>query len=270
MRIIEVRKREWKRADRNERAPQMDGVDDDVKLIDADTGETVGFQVHIPEEYQQLKRQLVRYLRFTVRYDDTKSKTGAARLSGMNYASRVFGYTAPQPLRRRYGVSVSSFNKDEPEALRMLEEFTKVCWELFTEVAPEKAAEHLSYVDGRIHPDWLIAGKPFTSGIINNTAALPYHKDSGNIKGTWNNMLSIKDHVTGGGLYLPEYDVCFGVPDGTISGFDGQGAWHGVTPFMKKRSDAYRFTIVWYTKSGMVGSGSVAEEALKAKQKATK
>jgi len=269
MRIIEVTKHDWERRDRTHKAPEMVGVDEAVKLIDADTGVTIAFQQLLPESAQELKRRLTRYLRFEVKYDSAKSKTGAARLSGMNYESRVFGYTAPQPLRRRYGVSDASFNVKEPEAFRLLEEFTKIAWDTFCEAAPEKAEEHLAHTT-EVHSDWRIAGAPFTSGIINNTAALPYHKDSMNIKGTWNNMLGIKGGVTGGGLHLPEYDVCFGIPDGSISGFDGQAAWHGVTPLVKKHNDSYRFTIVWYTKAGIVGRGSREEEVMAAKLRATK
>ena len=269
MKIIEVTKAGWERRDRNHHAPEMIGTDESVKLIDSETGEVIAFQVILPEQHQHLKRELGRWLRFEVKYDSAKSKTGAARLSGMNYESRVFGYTAPQPLRRRYGVSDASFNNAEPEAFRLLEEFTKISWDLFCEVAPEKAGSHLALTEG-VHQDWRIAGAPFTSGIINNTAALPYHKDSMNIKGTWNNMLGIKDGISGGGLHLPEYDVCFCIPDGSISGFDGQAAWHGVTPFVKKRNDAYRFTIVWYTKAGIVDRGSREEEAQSAKVRATK
>jgi len=269
MKTIEVTKIDWTRIDRNHHAPEMVGDNDDLLLIDSETGEIIAFQRQIPEKYKHLKKELSRYLRFSIKYDSTASKTGAARLSGMNYSNRVFGFTAPQALRRRYGVSTSSFNKDEPQALKILEELTKVCWDTFEELAPKAAEKHLQLAQ-QIHPDWHIGGMPFTSGIINNSAALPYHKDSGNIKGTWNNMFCVKENVSGGGLHLPEYNVAFGIPDGSISGFDGQGAWHGVTPFMKKRNDAHRFTIVWYTKSGMVGSGSVEEETLKAKQKATK
>ena len=270
MRFIEVRKQEWKRLNRHHHAPTMDTIDEDVTLIDADTGRIVGFQAHIGGQYEHLKKMLLRHLRYEVKYDSTGSKTGAARLSGMNYESRVFGNTAPQPLRRRYGVAESSFASHFPEAMKILVEFTKISWDLFQRVAPDEAKAHLALVDGRIHDDWLLGGAPFTSGILNNSAALPYHKDSGNIKGTWNNMLAIKTHISGGGLHIPEYGVCLGVPDGSISGFDGQGAWHGVTPFVKKRPDARRFTIVWYTKSGMVDSGSAEEEALKAKRRATK
>lgn len=273
MRIIEARKVEWERRDRHHTAPSMDGIMESVRLIDADTGEILAFQTKLPEKYDQLRRDLVRFLRFSVAYQGkitSKNATSTTnRLSGVTYEHRNFGFTAPQPLRRRYAISPSMLNFEEPEAYRMLQELTKACWGTFMEQAPDAAKAHLDLVDGHIHPDWLIAGMPFTSGIINNTAALPYHKDSGNIKGTWNNMVALRRNVEGGCLHLPEYNVTLGIPDGSISGFDGQGAWHGVTPFVKTRPDAYRFTIVWYTKTAMLNSGSREEEAQKAKQKAT-
>jgi hypothetical protein len=54
--------------------------------------------------------------------------------------------------------------------------------------------------------------------------------------------------MAGGNLHLPEYDLLLGVPNNSLILFDGQGTWHGVTPMVAEKKDAYRFTIVYYAK----------------------
>jgi hypothetical protein len=83
-------------------------------------------------------------------------------------------------------------------------------------------------------------------------------------------MLAIRDGLDDGALHLPEYDITLGIPDGSVTLFDGQGTWHGVTPIVRRKKEGYRYTIVLYTKQGMVGAGNRLEEGEKAKRRATK
>jgi hypothetical protein len=64
-------------------------------------------------------------------------------------------------------------------------------------------------------------------------------------------MIAARRGVEGGLLHLADYDVYLAVPHGSISIFDGQSVLHGVTPFRRVSSDAYRYTIVVYAKAGM-------------------
>ena len=83
-------------------------------------------------------------------------------------------------------------------------------------------------------------------------------------------MLSVRRHLNGGHLFLPEYDVALAVPDSSLVMFSGQTIWHGVTPFFPTRHDAYRYTFVWYAKAGMRECGCREDEAHRAAIKATK
>lgn len=281
MREIQVSRQPWERRDRHHQAPDLEGVDEPIKLIDADTGRIIAVQALLGDTLLEEQRWLSRWLRFGMKWDDhskgmnvktepTAGTTGQGRLSGIRYPSRVFGYTEPKPLRRRWAASPSLLNRDYPEVAAVIERFTEENWKAFEEHAPEDAEQHYKLVHDLIHPDWMIGGYPWTSGVINNTAALPYHKDSGNIRSTWSAMLALRRNMAGGALHLPEYDITFGIPNGSITLFDGQGTWHGVTPMVPQRPDAYRFTLVWYTKSGIVKCGSAAEEIVEAKKRATR
>lgn len=274
MRELQVRRSEWEPTERRQHAAPQSGLDEPVRLVDADTGRTIAVQAVIPDEYQDLKRELARWLRFRVKYDDSATPqrgkaTGQARLSGIRYESRTFGFVSAQPLRRRYAATDSTFSKDEPEVTAMLAQFAQLQDGMFHTLLPDEWQAHCLLAD-QIHDDWKFGGTPWTSGIINNTAALPYHRDKGNVRGTWSTMLGIRDNMEGGALHLPEYGVTFGIPDGSVTMFDGQGTWHGVTPMVRRRANAHRFTIVLYAKQGFVGKGSREDEERAAKVRATK
>lgn len=270
MRIIEVERKPWKRRNRHHQAEKSECIDEDVMLVD-EKGNVVAMQVGVGNAYGAKKRLLTRHLRFGFYWVDSDKRGGssATRTSGMKYPNRVFGNTAPAPLRRRYAASTSSLYREEPEIAMLLDDFTDINWELFKEHLPEVADFSMKLVSENIHEDWMLRNRPWTSGIINNTAALPYHKDSGNLPESWSAMLAMRKNIDGGGLNLPEYDITLGAPDGSIIFFDGQSNWHGVTPFFFEKKDAYRFTLVWYAKKGFIQCGSREENIRSGQYKAT-
>ena len=77
--------------------------------------------------------------------------------------------------------------------------------------------------------------------------AIKYHKDAGNIKGSFSNVLILKEHCTGGELVLPDYRIALEQSDGALCIFKGQEEIHGVMPLKPYREDFYRASIVYYT-----------------------
>lgn len=241
-------------------------VEGDVLLLDTE-GNPLGFSVKLTERYMLLE-QMVRELRFKVKWDDVAVSTSQSRMSGIRTVSRVFGYTGPKPLRRRYGGSAAQIHRENPRLSQLLEDVTPDLWALFAGEAPEAAGDHFEKVKDRIHPDWWFGVCPWTSGVINRTSLLPYHRDSGNIAGTWSAMLCLRRGVEGGHLTLPEYDVTLAIPNHSVTVFNGQQQWHGVTP-MTVKGEAYRYTLVWYAKSDLAACGPASEEAHRAALAAT-
>lgn len=142
---------------------------------------------------------LARALRMDLHFDDGATGTSQARASGIRYDSKVFGFTDPKPLRKRYGATVARLHVQYPILSGALERLTRRMWDLFVTVNPVEAERHEAIVRAAVHPDWLFAGVPFTSGIINKTARLPYHLDRGNLAGTWSAMLALRGDMAGGG-----------------------------------------------------------------------
>ena len=191
------------------------------------------------------------------------------RLSGIKNAHRTFGYTGPVPLRRRWGATSTTFNRDYPKAAFLLEVLAEQCAAEFARLLPDKYAEHLAAVDG-IDPAWLLGSAPWTSGIINKSSAMPYHRDSGNVTGSWSAMVVIRraGNDEGGMLHVRDYGSFLRCRDRSLSIFDGQGATHGVTPFPENRGE--RYSIVFYAKKDVAKASLPGDELLRAQARATR
>jgi hypothetical protein len=266
MKVIEATFKEWKPEKKKQKASMMqDAINEDCVLIDKEHQTIVAAQIRIKPDMEETCSQISRLLRH-----DVKWAMDSSRMTGILSVNRVFGTLEPNKLRRRFGCTAAVLDKENRELADLLGKISVGNFELFKEVDPHRAEEHQRIVTNEIHPDWLIAGTPYTSGVINNSAALPYHKDSGNLIGSWSAMLSIRKNMDGGYLNLPEYGVTLGIPDRSLTIFNGQALWHGVTPMIAKKKDAYRFTIVWYAKKKICQCGCAENEVQRAAIEASK
>lgn len=223
-------------------------IDGSARLIDADTDETVA--LHLTGREISNGPSLARAMRH-VRWDGMTPGANEYRLSGICSMHRTFGTAPPVPLRRRYGCSRCRFDDEYPALTGMLADAARAAWVQFATQAPDEARKHTELTD-IVLPAWRFGGTPWTSGIINNTAVLPYHRDAGNIGGSWSAMLALRRGVSGGLLHLADYDVWLAVPDRSLTIFDGQSILHAVTPLSVDGSGAYRYTVVWYAKANAV------------------
>jgi hypothetical protein len=231
--------------------PDADIIDGNVALIDADTGAVTPVQVVAVPDLANRIADSLRDVHWDAPVNARGKTANEGRLSGIVVTHRTFGYTPPVPLRRRYACSRSRFDYDYPEASALVDQFCIAAEHVFRTQAHEVYAETAARVREVVPGAWTIAGTPWTSGIINHTAALPYHRDSNNVVGSWSAMLSARRGVEGGMLHLADYNVWLAVPNGSISIFDGQSVVHGVTPFRLAAPNAYRFTLVCYARRGM-------------------
>lgn len=192
-----------------------------------------------------------------------------ARLAGFQPMFMAWGFSPPVPLRRRYGCSQCAMDRESPDLAASIRDVYRKAWGRVTDAVPEAAADHQERVTSVILEDWLVGGLPFTSGVVNHTAALPYHRDSGNLRRSWSLQVCLRSGVEGGLLHLPGLGVWFACDDGDVLFFEGQKELHGVTPVRRRARDAYRFTMVAYAKSQMQKCWPVAEEHARAARAAT-
>lgn len=255
---------------RSRPAPPTPGVfalSADCRLFDADSGVCVAVIAVAAEALMTSIGRQLRHVRFAERaprLDDRAS--GESRLSGIAVSNSTFGYLPPVPLRRRYGCSRCAFDGDYPALLDDLLRLAAVS-DSVLDAHPDPGSLR-SLVDP-IPPAWRLNGTPWTSGVINNNAALPYHRDASNVAGMWSALAVAKRAVSGGWLHLPTYDTYLMLPHGSIALFDGGRVWHGVTPFALARPDGYRYSVVLYARTGMkVCAPDPADEPARAAAKA--
>lgn len=270
MKTFSASKREWEPPYRLAIASQIPG--DNEELLATVDDEPAVAQLMSWNQNEQTLKDLTRFLRFGVKFQtiSKKNEAGFVRMSGIRAANEYFGTTPPEQAKKRYACRDGRLYEKHPEYKAMIDEISVAAWQSFKQHLPKQAEEHERLVREAIHPDWLIAGTPFTSGIVNDRSALPYHKDAGNLKGTWSMMLSLRANTDGGGLDIPELDITLGIPNHSMTIFEGQRFWHGVTPLVYRKNDAYRFTLVWYVKERIRQCGCRADEAVRASREATK
>lgn len=220
-------------------------VDGDAAVYDAASGKLVVAQWHLPSGLLAGLRKRIP----GIPWDGTTPGSNEFRLSGIKNAHRTFGYAAPVPLRRRYGCMRCRLDIIMPELSRDLVTVARRLEAGFARVAPEEHERHAKLV-GAVDPAWRIGGGIWTSGIVNATSALPYHRDAGNLKGCWSVMIVLRSGVGGGRLHVPDYDVEMSVDDSSVLLINGGETMHGVTP-LEPEAGGYRYSIVFYTKAQM-------------------
>ena len=114
-----------------------------------------------------------------------------------------------------------------------------------------------------------LSGISYRSQTFGYTAPLPYHRDSGNVNGSWSAMITLRQDVGGGMLHLPELDSYLKCEDMSVAIFNGQQIMHGVTPLQPMTPRGKRYTIVFYAKAAFAGREQPEDELKRAQAAAT-
>jgi hypothetical protein len=226
-------------------------------VVDDETDRPVIAYLVIPDDFSGMMPYLHR-IKWTVsnRNDGTPSQ------------AKTVGHLERNPVRQRDFCRMAGLATEDPEGHARILEYIGSTAAYYERLNPQLFAGHTEAA-GKVLDQYRIGESPFTSAIINKDNVLPYHYDSGNFKDVWSLMLGFKKDVEDGYLVVPEYDLALEVADNSLSGFDGQVALHGVSPFKKLSRYAYRYTIVAYSKSGMWKCLSLDEEIARARKQRT-
>ena len=238
--------------------PDVDAnVDGERVFIDASTDEPVLAYCKLPYDLVSYRRA-VRGIQFS----------SILRGSGTRNSSRTFGMAARNVILRREGCRPASIHRDQPEECSVLLEVARVLGDHLKAIAPsihERDREIVSVV----HEDWrIVPGSLWTSGNVNLSSALPYHRDRANFE-TWSGMPVLRRGMRGGRLDVPEYGVTLPCRDGWVVYFNGNKLVHGVTPMKPLDEDAYRYSVVHYALRGMKDCHSAALEQVEAAKRRT-
>lgn len=255
MNTIELKRRPVDRALLYSGVPAMEAtVRSSTTVIDADTGLAALVTIPFPADLGQYRRAARAY---------PIQANGTRRGGGVANASRTFGYLARSGIFRRACCMACSGALEAPQAHEVICSAAGDLAAMLAELQPERAEADLQLVKANVHSDWLMTPtSPWSSGVLNRTSPLPYHRDRNNFP-AWSAMVVLRRGVRGGHLHVPEYDIVVECRDGDVVYFAGSDLMHGVTPMTKTTPDSYRLTAVYYPVASMAGCLPFEEEVVR-------
>jgi len=169
-----------------------------------------------------------------------------ARALGTSQMSVILGSIPPKPQFKRPYPNISQVHRDKRSKT-----FIKAMWGACVESEKiiKQLTPHLHTNQTELYNDvkkqWRF-GNLFTSSISNYNISAPYHKDTGNIKGSVNVILTKRSNADGGCLNVPEYNATFEQADNSMLVYPAWRNVHGVTPIVPLKDGGYRNSLIFY------------------------
>ena len=231
-------------------------------LLEVD-GEVIGFYIKDVSRYSNKLSQLMSISNKEFRSDNVPKsllersdvftkvyKEGLtrkeAKKQGTIQMSTILGSVAPKAHMRRPYPTISSVHRE-----KKANTFIKAMW-----AASVEAENIIKQLTPHIHKSQLELfkdvnkkwrfGNMFTSSISNFNIAAAYHRDTGNIVGAVNVILTKRNNSNGGCLNVPDYNVTFEQADNSMLVYPAWKNIHGVTPIIKTAEDGYRNSLIFY------------------------
>lgn len=108
--------------------------------------------------------------------------------------------------------------------------------------------------------DFVIPGTAFSTITVNKNWQTAVHKDKGDFKDGFGNLVALRDgKYTGGYLVLVKWGCAFDLQNGDLLMMDVH-QWHGNTPIVKDNERVTRLSLVMYFREKIVYCGSLKEE----------
>lgn len=160
--------------------------------------------------------------------------------------STILGSIAPKPHMRRPYPTISSVHSKKKANI-----FIKAMWSaaiesesIIKKLTPEIYNAQIALFKD-IDSKWKF-GNMFTSSISNFNIAAAYHRDTGNIIGAVNVILTKRNNTKGGALNVPDYGATFEQADNSMLVYPAWKNVHGVTPIIPTAEDGYRNSLIFY------------------------
>jgi hypothetical protein len=182
----------------------------------------------------------------TVKLSKEGMKRSEARLVGVSQMSTILGSVPPKPVMRRPYPTISSVHqvKSAQTFIKAMLMLAKESESIMHDILPEQYHRQVELFK-QVPDKWKFANL-FTSSISNYNISAPFHRDTGNIIGAVNVIITKRLNANGGNLYVPDYGAVMDSADNSMLVYPAWKNVHGVTPIVPTHEGGYRNSLVFY------------------------
>jgi hypothetical protein len=178
--------------------------------------------------------------------------------------SGVAGYYDRSP--RFPNCRLTAFNRHHLDKFKNAYPIIKLVDSYYKKLVPKEYKMQRELAD-RTAQDFVIPDTAFTTITVNKNYRTAVHKDSGDFKDGFGNLVALrKGTYTGCYLTLPRWGVGFDLQNGDLLLMDVH-QWHGNTPMVLDDKRAVRLSLVMYYRENMIHCGSMKQELEKVKSR---
>lgn len=179
------------------------------------------------------------------------TRAEAKKVGTIQY-STIIGSIPPKPVMKRPYSSRSSVHAvtSAKTFIKAMLLSSKEISLILKDLMPDHLEKQVNAVSG-VPEKWMF-GDLFTSSISNFNISAPFHRDTRNIKQTLNAIYTHRQNSVGGCLYVPDYNACFEMPNGSLLLYPAWRNVHAVTPIKATHQGGYRNSLVFYALSGFL------------------
>ena len=227
-------------------------------LLEVD-GEVIGFYIKDVTRYSERLNLLLAVANKEFRSDNVP-KQGTTRITEQKKAfdekrpvkyeikqySTIIGGVARNEVFKRHYENISSVH-----SVKSAQTFIKAMWgacleaeQIIKQLTPHLYERQIELFED-IKNEWKF-GTMHTSSISNFNISAPFHRDTGNIEGTVNIILTKRNNANGGCLNVPDYNATFEQADNSMLVYPAWKNIHGVTPIKPIAEDGYRNSLIFY------------------------
>jgi hypothetical protein len=229
-------------------------------LLESD-GEIIGFYISNIDNYNPKLSQLISIANKEFRSDNVPKSLmtrAAAVMEGyekygkrgtenlVEQYSTILGSVAPRPMMRRPYPTMSSVHKEKKANLfiKAMVGSALESEKIIKELTPHIYKQQIELFND-VPKEWRF-GNLFTSSISNFNIPAPFHRDTGNIVGAVNVIITKRNNSKGGALNVPDYGATFEQADNSMLVYPAWRNVHGVTPIIPTSDDGYRNSLIFY------------------------
>jgi len=177
-------------------------------------------------------------------YDLMKTdKTGKQRV---DQYSTILGGIPPKAQFKRPYPNLSSVHavKTAQTFIKAMLLLAKESEALIKEILPEQYEAQKKLFE-QVDDKWKF-GNLWTSSISNYNISAPFHRDTGNIIGAVNVIITKRLNAKGGDLHVPDYGATMDSANNSILVYPAWKNIHGVTPIIPTHEGGYRNSLIFY------------------------